>query len=169
MITTYPPATTTVIDFAHYETHSGNTFSGGYYNSSLADASSIDILIQNGSTSTYHMICAAAVSGTCTMQVFEGATFSNAGTSVTMTNHNRTSAKTFSGTVTHTPTLTGTGTQLNGTQLIPGGDKHSVGVSGSFTSEIILAKSTNYLVRLTNISGGAIKASAHIEGYQPTL
>lgn len=170
MINQYPIATVTTIDYAHNKTHEGRYFSGGFYNSALADTATLDILIQNGSVSTFHMVCSAAVSGNSTIQIYEGTTFSSAGSAVAMSNHNRSSANVFSGTVTSTPTITLVGTQLNGTAFAPGGGKHSgSGAAAGFSNEFILAKSTSYLVRVTNISGGTIKASLEIEGYQPTL
>jgi hypothetical protein len=86
-----------------------------------------------------------------------------------MSNHNRASAKAFSGTVTHTPTVTGVGTQINGTGFIAGGPGGGEGGDFGFSNEFILDKSTNYLFRVTNVSGSASKISSLIQGYQPTL
>lgn len=169
MITTYPENVIS-IDYAHQKTHEGRYFSGGYYNSSLADTASVMLLVQMGATYALHSKISATVTGNCTLYIFEDTTFSAAGTGVTMANHNRSSSKVFSGTVTHTPTITADGTQLNGTELLPGGGKHSSGgVEGGFSNEFILATSKNYMIRCTNVSGGAIKVSIGIEGYQPTL
>lgn len=179
MINVYPPATQTVIDSVHKHTHEGRYFSGGYYNAAVANGDTVDILIQAGTEST-HAKFKAVCGGDSTLQVYEGATFSAAGTAVTMSNHNRGSAKAFDGTVTHTPTITGTGTQINGTALIAagvsGGGGGGGGSSGgrgsdsnSFASEFILAASTDYLVRITNNSGAATKIESHVEAYQPNL
>lgn len=170
MINHFPPATTPTITYEHKKIHEGRYFSGGHYNSSLADTASQDILIQVSSTSALHAIISATCGGDSTMMIYEGTTFSAAGTAVTMSNHNRASAKSFAGTVTHTPTVTATGTQINGTIFVPSGDKHTTaGASGGFTSELVLSKSTNYLVRVTNNSGAAIKASISIDGYMPDV
>jgi hypothetical protein len=108
MITQFP-ANNESIDYAHQKIHEGRFFSGGYYNSSLSAGSSQDILVQVGSSSNFHAIMAVSISGEATVFIYEGTTFSAAGSAVTMTNHNRTSAKVFSGTVTYSPTVTGTG------------------------------------------------------------
>lgn len=157
------------IDYAHQKTHEGRFFSGGYYNSSLANSAVQDLLITTSANNSFHLQPYSAISGDCTMQIFEGPTTS-AGTDVTISNHSRSSTKVSDLTVKHTPTVTGTGTQINGTIFLPGGDKHSGGGGKfGFSAEIILAKSTSYLLRITNVSGGAIKASLGIVGYHPSL
>lgn len=159
----------TVIDFEHDKTHEGRYFSGGYYNSSLANSANQDLLVTTSSNNTFHAQFLIAISGDCTMQIFEGPTTSS-GTSVTISNHNRASSKSSDLTVKHTPTVTDAGTQINGTIFLPGGDKHTGGGgSFGFANEFILTKSTSYLLRATNVSGGAIKISVGLFGYHPNL
>jgi len=160
---------TTVIEYEHDKTHEGRYFSGGYYNSSLADAANQDLLVTASSSNVFHAQFLVAVSGDCTMMIYEGPTTS-AGTSVTMSNHNRSSSKSSDLTVKHTPTVTVTGTQINGTIFLPGGDKHTGGGGHfGFANEFMLAKSTSYLLRVTNVSGGAIKISVGLFGYHPNI
>ncbi len=168
MITQYPQQIVN-IDYAHQKVHEGRFFSGSYYNSSVADAASINLLIQN--TSQYsHSKIAISASGDCLLYLFEDTTFSGAGTAVDMINHNRASSKVFAGTVTHTPTITLDGTQLNGAEFLPGGNKHIGGGAGAgFENELILDINTNYMFRLTNISGSSAKLYIHFDCYQPTL
>lgn len=168
MITQYPPSSVG-ITYEHQKTHEGRYFSGGYYNASVASSGTVELLVQI-TTETWHAKATVAVGGDSTVQIFEGTTFSAAGTAVTMTNHNRASAKTFTGTVTHTPTLTAAGTQLNGTMLIPGGSGgNASGGDIGFENEFVLKASTNYMIRVTNVSTGNVAISVTIEGYQPTL
>jgi hypothetical protein len=170
VLNSYPPVVQEVIDYLHKKVHEGRWFSGGYYNAALADSGNIDLLIQTSSTYAMHMVASAISSGSSTFQIYEGTTFSSAGTAVTMSNHNRSSAKVFSGTVTHTPTITAVGTQINGTGYVPGSTKSSGGGGEfGFQNEFILAASTTYLFRSTNNSGATAKTSIHIECYQPTL
>lgn len=104
------------------------------------------------------------------MQMYEGATFSAAGTAVEMTNHNRNSTKVIPSGVTHTPTITGTGSQLNGPMFVPGGKGGtSSGGTGGFAEEFILKPSTVYLLRVTNVSGVNQAISATVKGYVPDL
>lgn len=169
MIDVFPIPTTTVIDYPHQKTHEGRYFSGGYYDSSVANNGTLDILIQSSSSQYMHTKFSAVSSGNATVQIYEGTTVSAAGTGVTMTNHNRASSKVFSGTVTHTPTVTGVGTQVNGTGFIAGGPGGGEGGDFDFSNEFILNISTNYLFRITNVSGSSAKISASIQGYEPTL
>ena len=169
MISIYPIPTETAIDYAHQKTHEGRYFSGGFYNSSVANGANHDVLIQNGAQS-FHMRFDCSAGGDSTIRFYEATTFSVAGSAVTMSNHNRSSAKTFVGTVTSTPTITTAGNQINGIEFIPGGIKNQVvGGSGGFANEFILLANTNYLIRVTNDSGSAIKINTVIYGYQPNL
>lgn len=159
-----------VIAHTHQKVHEGRYFSGGYYNAAVADTASLDILIQTGASSSPHMVFSVASQGDALTYIYEDATFSAAGTTVAMTNHNRNSAKVFDCTVTHTPTITGVGTQLDGTGYSAAGEKNaSSGGNFGFSSEFVLAASTTYLFRVTNVSGSACKIAAILEGYQPTL
>lgn len=171
-----PSPTQVTVDITHEKVHLGQYFSGGYYNSAVGAGTNLDILIQASSTYYTHAIFACSASVECTLFLYEDTTFSAAGTAVTMSNHNRASAKSFSGTVTHTPTVTGVGTQLNSTSYLhggasgPGGSASPNGASfDGFTTEFILDLSTNYLFRITNISAGAARISARMDCYQPNL
>lgn len=160
-----------VIDIAHIKVHEGRYFSGGYYNASVAGGGAIDLLIQSSATEDTHVRFHLMTGGDATSQLYEGTTFSAAGTAVTISNHNRQSAKVFSGTVTHTPTVTDVGSQLNGTQFVPGGGGGNAvgGEMPGFLNEFILAASTTYLLRVTNITGNNQAMAVHFECYQPTL
>lgn len=160
----------TTIDFTHEKLHEGDFFSGGYYNSNIANDSSLDILIQN-TTSGTHAVFLAALGGDATFKLFESPVFSNAGTSVTMSNHNRNSIKTFVGTVTHTPTISNVGTQMNGTTYMPGGTGgHAIGNTiNGFSNEFILKANINYLIRLTNVSGQESKGDIRVSCYQTNI
>jgi len=158
------------ISHEHQKTHEGRFFSGGYYNGAVANNGTVEVLIQMGTTNTFHSRFSASVSGDSIIELFEGATFSAAGTAFLMSNHNRNSSKVFDGTVTYTPTITATGDKVNGTKYIPAGEKaHASGGGGSFSNEFVLKLSTNYLVRVTNNSGSAAKISVELDGYQPDL
>lgn len=163
------PAYVESIEYVHAQTHAGRFFSGSAYNASVANGANLDMLIQVG-VQPFHAQFEVTSSGDATVRIYEGATFSAAGTAVTMSNHNRTSAKTFVGTVTSGPTITATGTQVNGTGLIPAGTKNqATGGAFGFGNEFVLKTSTNYLVRVTNDSGAAAKINIGVMGYEPNL
>jgi hypothetical protein len=94
--------------------------------------------------------------GDAQFDVYEGTTFSAAGTSITPVNHNRTSVNTCGCTVTHTPTVTVLGTHL-WRELVPGGSQGQTpgAVQDVATAQVILADNETYLMRMTNLSQNA--------------
>ena len=155
------------IDTVHDKLHKGLFYSGGHYSSSVADAATLDVLIQNLTLNT-HVVFNVALAGDFTFTIYETPTFSNVGNAITMSNHNRKSENTFSGTVTHTPTITGTGTQINGTIFVPGGEggKAMGSLTHPFSNEFVLKSNTSYLARITNVSGQTHKGSLTLSSYQ---
>jgi len=155
------------ITHEHSKVHQGQFYTTGYYNAAVASGSSIDVLVQTGTKSVHtYIIC--AVGGNSTFSIYEGTTFSAAGTSLTPMNNNRSSSNTPLATFTHTPTITLTGTQLDGVEFIPGGSSAvATGAIAPIGSEqITMAPSTNYLFRLTNISGVATELNTRISFYE---
>ena len=166
----------TTIDYAHDKTHEGRFFSGGYYNPALVNNGIFDVLIDMG-PDVFHTQATITIQGDSTIEIYEG-TIASGGSSIIMTNHNRMSSKTFTGSVYHTPTISSLGNKLSSTAYIPAGtssgggsgsSKTGSGASVGFSNEFILAINTKYLFRLTNISGASIRAFIHLEGYQPTI
>lgn len=154
------------IDSTHAHTHAGEFFSGGHYSASVADTADLKLLLQT--TGEFHAQFSATATGDCTVVVYVGTTFSSAGSAVTMSNHKLDSTTPFPGTVTHTPTVTGNGTQFNGTELLAGGTKHSGGGGGqaAFANEIIIPSGYVAMMVVTNVSGAAVKMSLGVEGYK---
>lgn len=166
----YYRQSTVAMAYVHQRVHDGRFFSGGYFNSAVANNSTIDLLLQTSATLATHIQFSGASGGDSTIQLFEDATFSDAGTVITMSNHNRASDKTMDATVTHTPTILTTGAHVNGTVFVPGGQKaQSGGGSGGFDDEFVLKLSSTYLVRFTNISGQTKPMFLLAAGYQPEL
>lgn len=150
----------------HWQTHKGRMFTTAHYNSSLANAGVINLLIQVGAIPA-HMRLSLTASGLSTAELFEGTTFSNAGTAMAEVNKNRASATTATTAVTHTPTITLDGTSL-GVTLVPGGaGPHAVGAQVESFEEWLLAANTKYLLRVTNISGSAAAEGVHLNWYEP--
>lgn len=170
MLNVYPAQVLTTLDIIHSRVHEGRLFSCGYYSSSVANGASLDVLIQSSATLDTHITIICEAVGDAEMYIYEGTTVSAAGTAVTASNHNRQSSKVFDGTITHTPTITAIGTQINGTGLLPAGTRASAtGGETGFSSEFILALNTKYLVRITNVSGSATKMAINTNYYQPSL
>lgn len=153
------------IDSVHSHTHAGEFFSGGHYSASVADAASLKILVQ--ADTEFHAQFSAVATGDCIVQLYTGTTFSDAGVAVPMSNHKLASANALSATVTHTPTVTDSGTQFNGTELLPGGTKHTGGGGqAGFGNEVILSAGHVVMFVVTNVSGAAVKMALSVEGYE---
>ena len=145
-------ATTTIIA---KNIHDGVQYGVGYYDSSLASSGTIDLLIQTNGYDLWTLLSLAA-GGDALLQVYEGTTFSAAGTSLPPTNLNRThSADSLEAVVTHTPTITADGT-LIWQQFMPGGTGgNAAGGTLDTFQQGIFAPNEDYLLRLTNLAGTA--------------
>ena len=142
-----------VISHEHSKIHNGELYSAGYYNTSVANDASIELLLQLGDKTAHTQITVSS-GGDAEFYVYEGTTFSGAGTTVTPVNHNRSSSNTATTTVTHTPTLTADGTLLWAQYIVGGSGPVSPGtqmISGD--DQVVYAKNTDYLMRLTNRGG----------------
>jgi hypothetical protein len=154
------------LDEIHSSIHKGRMFSSGYHSMSVADNADIEILVQVGATAA-HALLSVAVGGDAEAELYEGTTFSGAGTAATPVNKNRFSATAATTTVTHTPTLTLDGTLL-ASGYIPGGTKaQSGGGTGSSFAEWVLQTSTDYLIRLINRAGSTQPLGIVIDFYEP--
>lgn len=140
-----------MMDIVHKRIHEGIFFSGTLFDAALLAAGVLEMLIQTSATHDTHFRATASGSQDHTVEVFEGTTFSGAGTALPMFNRDRQSATVIESTVTHTPTLTLDGTLfIKG--FIPGGSGgNAQGGGGALFEEYILDRSESYLVRLTNL------------------
>ena len=153
----------------HANIHRGIMFVAGQSAEGVADDGTIEVLIQVGSTRSCHVQFTGAAGGDHEFELFEGTTFSAAGTSVTPINRNRFSSTAAVTTVTHTPTLTADGTKLVG-GLRPGGTGgNSIGSTTKGFAEWMLATDTVYLARLINRAGTAQLLSLEMDFYEPDL
>jgi hypothetical protein len=157
-----------VQDEIHTLIHRGIFFTAFYYDADIDAAAIEDILIQV--TSPIHLRLHVSVTADMTILLYEDTTFSAAGTAnVIVSNRNRFSSNVTDAVFTTGPTVTLPGTQI-GWALIPGGSHHQAAGSnlGSFQEWILPAG--NYLMRITNVSGGANESySINADFYQPNL
>jgi len=160
-----PLETITVV---HKKTHESKYFSGGHQSASVANNASVDILLHVG-TIPIHTIFLATTDGAALGYLYEGVTYSSSGSALTVSNHNRENPVASTATAYHTPTVSATGAQIDGIAQIAGGaGPHAIGGSSShLTGEIILARNTDYLLRITNISGSSQRMTSHFEFYEP--
>jgi hypothetical protein len=163
------PVLREIIDSVHAKVHSGLAYSVSHSFTSVADTTSVDVLITVGSNKYLHSGITITATGTSSVSLYSGATVSANGTALTAYNLNRASANTTDASWYYTPTVTGTGTALAIT-LIPGGEKNQAvgGSAGALSrgAEWILNKSTNYLIRVTNNSGSSATINVGVMYYE---
>lgn len=160
-----------MIDTVHARVHEGMFFSASYKTpdgSPLADDATLVFLVKVGATNDAHIVWDAASGGEGQIQFFEGPDVSADGTPLLEANMNRGSSGVAEVTTFHTPTIGGGG---NGTELLdmllPGGTHpRAQGSVARPGTEWVLAKSTNYLLIITNRAGSAQQVSAHLQWYE---
>ena len=150
----------------HERIHEGIFWSGGVLDVALANLGVMELLIQTGAIPV-HARFAGAGSQSLRTDLFEGTTFSAAGTPVAAVARNRQLVQVPLTVLTTAPTLTLDGTQLFG-GFIPGGTgPQSEGGTSSSFNEYVLAPNTVYLARLTNnLAGGTSVTQLSIEFYE---
>lgn len=148
-------------------THNGDFYFGGVYNAAVAAGSNLDILLVTHSTNYCHFAFDANSGGAGTLSLYEGVTYSAAGSAVSAFNANRNISRASSQTITTGPTITGTGTTII-TDYVPGGTTgNAVGGSSqniARITEFISKPSTAYLIRFNNLTASSQPVSLTI-GY----
>jgi hypothetical protein len=149
-----------VIDNDHAYVHMGGLVSSYHKFSAVAAAGTRYILIKTPATKYVHYRAESiSTSGdNVTIEFFEAPTTTADGTALSANNHRRTAPITAA-TVTlfHTPTVTADGTLLHQTYIGGGtgtGGNRIGGEQGN-AQEWVLARSTNYLIKITNGSAAA--------------
>lgn len=149
----------------HYRVHQGTMFSTEVYDVALAGAASLEMLIRT-STVGIHCLYNASLGGDASVSFFEAPTVTVVGTPLVPINHNRNSAFATTTLVYEAPTTTADGTELD-VLIMPGGTGgNSQGNSGAILLDWELAASTDYLIRLTNLTGQAQVAHLHVNYYE---
>ena len=155
------------VDVNHHRLHEGNAYflyENRKNGTPLLDNDSIDFVIASASGVPMHMTIGAICGGDAELYLYEGAT-ATGGTSKTAVKRNRTSSKTSSTAALLDPTVSATGTEVFA-ELLPGGVKKKAGGGEGGSLEYILSPLTNYLVRLTNVSGASQYATLELEWYE---
>ena len=155
----------------HWVVHEGLAFTANHKFTSVANSSSVDLLLINpaGNYPHIHVYDIACGRGDVDVLVYEDPTASANGTEITPGNPNRNSSNTPTLTMFHTPTITDVGTLLSQVWLPPTatgvGQQAGIFLSPAGT-EWILAPSKSYLIRVTNNSGATISIWERIMFYE---
>lgn len=156
-----------MVDVNHYRLHEGRAFIAYYLQNGvtpLADGASINVAIAANAGYTPHLTIGAFCGGDSTLYVYESAAASG-GTAFTPVQRNRTVTTASNVAMTINPTVSATGTELY-KEFLPGGAKKKAGGGGGESLEFVIKPLTNYLIRLTNISGSAQVAEITLEWYE---
>lgn len=138
----------------HFKTHEGQAYIVSNKFAAVADDAVADIYIEVPADIEPHIVFHRDIEGDADVELFEDTTVSADGTALTSFNLNRNSANTSTISFFHTPTVTSPGTQLFLEWNAAGSGGQTAGSEGTF-DEFELAKGKNYLLRVTNRSGGA--------------
>jgi hypothetical protein len=151
-----------MIDIPHHEIHCGDSFTCSY-NASLGNGASSDILlvVPNEAVKRFHLTVNIGVGTEVTYFLYEDATTSANGTALAWYNRERNSVLTTSLSISHTPTVTTTGTAIDTDRF---GAKQTAS-SVERSEEFVLKNNTKYLLRVTNGSGNASFVSWKLNHY----
>lgn len=162
-----------LIDFVHHEVHEGNTFQACQKtadDSPVADNASYDMLLITGNEAEAHLVFSAAAGGICELIFYKDTTVSDNGAQIDVQNMRQSlhGIKLNTTRAFTTPTITLVGTMMH-IRLLPGGTGPGQSTSGSTireNTEWVLEPNTNYLIRVTNRSGGAQPISILTQWYE---
>jgi len=144
------------IDSIHAAIHRGRAFDVSVVDLALPNDGTSDLLIQApGADIRAQFLISGGCGGDARGEIFEAPTYSAAGAAVPAYHRCRCAVglSTLQSTVTGNPTVTDTGTKIYDTIIYGGSGGNAVGGTGGLSLEFGLAADTDYLIRLTNISG----------------
>jgi len=146
--------------------HDQTMFVTGHLFEAVANSAVADVIITTDVIP--HVGMSVTAQGNAHLFLFEDPTATTVGSNtLTIGNCDRNSVLATSASASHTPSVTGTGTQI-GRSFMGGGIRNSaVGGEATTQLEFILLPNTKYLFRATNKSGGAADISINIAFYEP--
>jgi hypothetical protein len=139
------------IDSVHRAIHEGVCYRAGFVSVALASSASALLRLTVGANKDAHVLFEVTAPLAASVEIREGDTFSAPGSALTEINLNRESANTPEVIAREDPTVNVAGLVLAAT-AIPAGRNLNVGggQSASNREELILAKSTEYTIEVTN-------------------
>jgi hypothetical protein len=153
----------------HAHIHKGTFFPAGLASAALAGSASLELFVITPASGTHHVRFAATVGGESRAALFEATTVSANGAAITPQNRNRLSGNSASGQYFSAPTVTADGTPLFDGFISGGSGGNAIGGNAASFEEWILAQSTSYLVRVTNVTAQPIVAALQMDFYDTSL
>lgn len=161
-------ATLTIIGLthAHHKIHSVNSFEVCDVND-LANGATFDYLMTTPDTAKWgHLVFQIQAEREASYQIFENPTISAVGTAMTENNRNRNSSNTAGIAVTHTPTVTSTGSTIICEEHWLSGASAASRQQDRGIQEFLLKQDEQYLIRITNETALANQVSISISFYE---
>lgn len=159
----------TTIDEQHRLIHEGMVYTCVDRQTSVANGANADwLLITNGAYPHFRKMHVALENADADLYLYEDTEVSGNGTEVTPRNNNRNSTRVSNTQVFSGPTVTDVGDTVLDQLYIPdtGGFFATAAQGEDIGEEWILKPNTNYLIRLTNNSGGAITVGLYLSFYE---
>ena len=146
-----PTGVLSTIEYEHHEIHAGSSFMVTYFDADVDATETADLLLVTPNTTKWgHLIWSIEGTLITTVYIYEGATTSADGTALSEINQDRNSLTTATIVATHTPSVTGTGTEIyvKSFGTASGGPSTRSGGLSHADQEVILKQNTKYLIRV---------------------
>jgi len=134
----------------------------------VANDATINVLINVEIGAKPFVVGDIETEGKAYVEIYEGVTTSSDGTGLTSFNRNRNEVFTDGVVVSHTPTITDSGTLID-TSMIAGGatpGHRTIGGGSEVGADWVFKSDTKYVIAITNKSGSAIDISVHLDTWQ---
>jgi len=152
------------LTYSEFMIHLGRSWSVSHVNAAVAAGANFDMILNTDPHNPCHVSFSGTASGLCQMFLYEAPSISG-GTHLSTRVLNRRSSISVSGiTAVHSPTVNSVGRVLfNG--LIPGATIAGVGGGTVNGPDYLLRLGTRYLLRLTNLTAGALACAGTFVGH----
>lgn len=149
----------------HTYLHDGKRWVSGNFDTALADAATLVLVIEVGADKDAHMLALSACDGVSTLELL-AITGLTAGTPLTPVNRNTNETSSSLVDITSQPSALADAAAYTPLVVVPGGTGgNASGGTSDSRDEIVLKANGKYAVRLTNISGNAKAASLLLDWY----
>ncbi len=150
-----------LIDTVHERIHAGMMFAADIVDVALVSAASLEMLVRTAVGAPVHMRISTNAGGDARIRLFEAPTTTSDGTPLALEDRNRVTDNVATTSAFDSPTVT-----ADGTSLLDAVQPASKGASFEAFGEFVLAADTDYLVRVTNLAGGAQAVSLQADMYE---